>query len=529
MMDYNASITYTHPGHRTTSCGPSRPTTRAASSACSARCAGAPTPAARATARSTRSSSTHEHEVDLPADRHRHQLHDHHADPVPGPDRDRAVRAGARAARRHRRDPRLPDRSSTSRTTDVRIGMRVAAVWASEAEKADLGLRPPRATSRLDAHRRARRRRPRPREQDQLMAATHPTTSRIIGWNVSPMVRSTDKTEAQMLLEVITGAVDDAGITRERGRLHLRRAAATTSPARRSRSCRTSTPSARGRPSATRTSRWTARGRCTRRGSACSSATSTSRWRWARAARRPPTRRSSTRWRWTRTTWLRWAPTRRQLRRAAGPGAASTRARSPSGRWPRSRPARRRDAQGNPHAQVSGDFDVDDAARRGLRPRAAAPPRPAADHRRRVRRRDRPRPTRPVSCASNPVWITGFAHCSELHYPGMRDLTLVAVDHARGQGGRARRGAGRGGRAPGRVHPRGAAAGRGARPRRRRGGQPVGRPARRQPDHGHRPGPRHRGGPARSATAGSTARSRTRRRARACSRTSSASWKGTTE
>jgi acetyl-CoA acetyltransferase len=23
----------------------------------------------------------------------------------------------------------------------------------------------------------------------------------------------------------------------------------------------------------------------------------------------------------------------------------------------------------------------------------------------------------------NPVWITGFAHCSELHYPGMRDLT----------------------------------------------------------------------------------------------------------
>src|SRR6185503_11366949 len=37
----------------------------------------------------------------------------------------------------------------------------------------------------------------------------------LIGWNVSPMVRSTDKTEAQMLLEVITGAVDDAGITRK--------------------------------------------------------------------------------------------------------------------------------------------------------------------------------------------------------------------------------------------------------------------------------------------------------------------------
>ena len=35
------------------------------------------------------------------------------------------------------------------------------------------------------------------------------------GWSVSPMVRSTDKTEAQLLLEVITGAVEDAGITRK--------------------------------------------------------------------------------------------------------------------------------------------------------------------------------------------------------------------------------------------------------------------------------------------------------------------------
>jgi len=36
----------------------------------------------------------------------------------------------------------------------------------------------------------------------------------IVGWSVSPMVRNTDKTEVQMLLEVITGAVTDAGITR---------------------------------------------------------------------------------------------------------------------------------------------------------------------------------------------------------------------------------------------------------------------------------------------------------------------------
>ena len=36
----------------------------------------------------------------------------------------------------------------------------------------------------------------------------------IVGWSISPMVRNTDKTEVQMLLEVITGAVTDAGITR---------------------------------------------------------------------------------------------------------------------------------------------------------------------------------------------------------------------------------------------------------------------------------------------------------------------------
>jgi acetyl-CoA acetyltransferase len=37
----------------------------------------------------------------------------------------------------------------------------------------------------------------------------------IIGWSVSPMVRNTDKTEVQMLLEVITDAVADVGITRK--------------------------------------------------------------------------------------------------------------------------------------------------------------------------------------------------------------------------------------------------------------------------------------------------------------------------
>src|SRR5436189_445817 len=36
----------------------------------------------------------------------------------------------------------------------------------------------------------------------------------IVGWHVSPMERHTDKTETQMLLDVITGGVEHAGITR---------------------------------------------------------------------------------------------------------------------------------------------------------------------------------------------------------------------------------------------------------------------------------------------------------------------------
>ena len=42
----------------------------------------------------------------------------------------------------------------------------------------------------------------------------HPDDIAIIGWNISPMVRFTDKTEAELLLDVVSGAVGDAGITR---------------------------------------------------------------------------------------------------------------------------------------------------------------------------------------------------------------------------------------------------------------------------------------------------------------------------
>jgi acetyl-CoA acetyltransferase len=83
----------------------------------------------------------------------------------------------------------------------------------------------------------------------------------------------------------------------------------------------------------------------------------------------------------------------------------------------------RRAAIGNPHAQVSGEFEVDALL---ASPYVTAP----------LRRHDLP-PITDGACAiviargdrarqlcDNPIWITGFAHVSELHYPGMRDLRV---------------------------------------------------------------------------------------------------------
>ena len=84
----------------------------------------------------------------------------------------------------------------------------------------------------------------------------------------------------------------------------------------------------------------------------------------------------------------------------------------------------RRDAVGNPYAQVTGSADVDELL-------AAEPVRAP------LRRHDLPpitdgacavviaRAERAKQLCERPVWITGFAHCSELHYPGMRDLRVA--------------------------------------------------------------------------------------------------------
>jgi acetyl-CoA acetyltransferase len=82
----------------------------------------------------------------------------------------------------------------------------------------------------------------------------------------------------------------------------------------------------------------------------------------------------------------------------------------------------RKDALANPNAQVSGEGDVDALL--------------ATDYvRAPLRRHDLP-PITDGACAvvlataerarqitDTPVWIRGIAHCSELHQPGMRDLT----------------------------------------------------------------------------------------------------------
>ena len=244
----------------------------------------------------------------------------------------------------------------------------------------------------------------------------------LIGWSISPMVRNTDKTEAQMLLEVITGAVERRRDHPPRGRLHLR-----------------GQLRLRGRPGVLvraehrRHRRVAAEARLARRdgrrvGAVRGVAPAAARRHRRRGGdgvgsvvdRRPGAHLPDG----DGPVLPRAARHRRGVvRRAAGPRAASTRARSPSGRWPRSRPAARRDAKGEPAR--AGDRRL--RRRRRCSPRTTCGRRCAGTTSRRSptarARSSSPAPTRPGSCASDPVWITGFAHYSELHYPGMRDLT----------------------------------------------------------------------------------------------------------
>jgi acetyl-CoA acetyltransferase len=253
----------------------------------------------------------------------------------------------------------------------------------------------------------------------------------IIGWSISPMVRNTDLTEAQMLNQVITGAVEDAGITR-------------------------------------REVDFTCAGSCDYvAGQAFSfvqNIDAVGAW--------PPKRDSHVEMdgAWALyEAWLRLQIDDIDVALAMGSGRSSTadpaliysmevdpyylaplgtdpvsfaamqaRALIESGTVTERQMAEvaartRRDGKNRSYNQVTGDFDVDALLAEEY---VSAP----------LRRHDLP-PITDGACAvviaradkarelcENPIWIKGFAHYSELHYPGMRDLrtsnstTLAAKD-----------------------------------------------------------------------------------------------------
>jgi acetyl-CoA acetyltransferase len=242
----------------------------------------------------------------------------------------------------------------------------------------------------------------------------------LVGWSISPMVRHTNKTEAQLLLEVITGAVEDAGITR-------------------------------------RDVDFTCAGSCDyvagQAFSFVSNIDAVGAW--------PPKRDSHVEMdgAWALyEAWLRLQLGDIDVALAMGSGRSSTadpaliypmemdpyylaplgtdaasfaalqaRALIDAGKVTERQMAEiaarcRRDAQGNPHAQVTGDFAVDalladDYVRAPLR-KHDLPPITDGAVAVVIARADKAR-----ELCEHPVFISGFAHYTELHYPGMRDLT----------------------------------------------------------------------------------------------------------
>ena len=241
----------------------------------------------------------------------------------------------------------------------------------------------------------------------------------IIGWSVSPMVRRTDKTEVQMLLEVVTGAVTDAGITRDDVDF----------------TCAGSCDYVAGQAF-----------------SFVQNIDAIGAW--------PPKRDSHVEMdgAWALyEAWVRLLLGDIDIAVAMGSGRSSTadpgviypmemdpyylaplgtdaaslaalqaRALIDCGTVTERQMAEvaaraRRDAKGNPHAQVSGDFEVDellasDYVRAPLRTHDLPPITDGACAVV-IARADRAR-----ELCERPVWISGLAHCAEAHYPGVRDL-----------------------------------------------------------------------------------------------------------
>ena len=251
------------------------------------------------------------------------------------------------------------------------------------------------------------------------MHGDHPDDIAIIGWNISPMERNTQKLETQMLLEVVSGAVDDAGITRADVDF----------------TCAGSCDYVAGQAF-----------------SFVQNIDAVGAW--------PPKRDSHVE---MDGAWALYEAYVRLLLGdidiacAMGSGRSSTadpasiypmemdpfylaplgadavslaalqaQALIGAGKVTERQMAEiavrcRRDAIGNPHAQVSGEFDVNallsqEPMRAPLR-KHDVPPITDGACAMVIARAERAR-----ALCERPVWITGFAHCAELHYPGMRDL-----------------------------------------------------------------------------------------------------------
>jgi acetyl-CoA acetyltransferase len=254
-----------------------------------------------------------------------------------------------------------------------------------------------------------------------MALGNHPDDVAIIGWSISPMVRRTNKLETQMLLEVISGAVDDAGITRAEVDF----------------TCAGSCDYVAGQAF-----------------SFVQNIDAVGAW--------PPKRDSHVE---MDGAWALYEAYVRLLLGdidvacAMGSGRSSTA--DPASIYPMEMDPFylaplgadavslaalqaqtllaagkvterqmaeiavrcRRDAAGNPNAQVSGDFDVEallaeDPVRAPLR-KHDLPPITDGACAVVIARAERAK-----ELCENPVWITGFAHCAELHYPGMRDLLV---------------------------------------------------------------------------------------------------------
>ena len=258
-----------------------------------------------------------------------------------------------------------------------------------------------------------------PHANDPHANDPHANDIAIIGWNISPMVRNTGHTEAHMLLEVITGAVNDAGITRADVDF----------------TCAGSCDYVAGQAF-----------------SFVQNIDALGAW--------PPKRDSHVEMdgAWALyEAWMRLQIGDIEIALAMGSGRSSTsdpellysmemdpyylaplgadavslaalqaRALLDAGKITERQMAEiavrtRRDGKDSPYSQVTGDFDADELLQADY---VRAP----------LRRHDLP-PVTDGACAvviataakarelcENPIWITGFAHFSELHYPGMRDL-----------------------------------------------------------------------------------------------------------